>query len=307
MDLSRELRPRKLDDVIGHKNIKKYLRSFLKTGDIPHMMFIGPPGIGKNCTAYAFATEYFGRPITMDTGEGDTDYKEFNASMDRGIDIVRDEIVPFTKRKSDDYPKRSIIFLDEFDSMTHPAQLALKSPMEKWRKNCLMILSLNNENGVKVDALHSRCAKFHFKAPTQEELVDYLREVMHHIGKKFANDQAYYDVVEKYGSDIRHMLNDTLEAIKGFEKEVIDQEDLYKIYTKEETQTLAELVFNAENPKKEFFSTWRTEYVDCRQFLEDYYELVQDHSRIFATIDARLRNGGSEMLQMSCLFDVVHK
>ena len=152
MNLDIKYRPPTLDGVVGHEDLKRDLRSFLKTRDVPHMMFIGPPGIGKNCVAYAFASEYFDRRISLDTEDGDVDYKEFNASMDRGIDTVRDSIEEFATSQAIESEK-VIIFLDEADSMTYPAQLALKSVVEKRERNCIFIFSLNNEDGIKVPAL----------------------------------------------------------------------------------------------------------------------------------------------------------
>lgn len=301
---SRKYRPSKIDDVVGHQDIKRKLRSYLKTGDVPHMMFIGPPGIGKNCLAYAFATEFFGRKITIGTKDGDEDYKELNASMDRGIDIVRNTIVPFMERRAISVPQQ-IIFLDEFDAMTYAAQLALKQPTEENEDKCIVIFSLNNENGVKVDALHSRCAKFYFKSPTHTELKDYLYELCKKEGFELESEQLADDIVNYYGSDIRHMLIDGLEAIKGYKGEgtyTITERDFPKIYMEKDLD-LADKVYNADDPKKEFFKTWRSEAVNCRQFLENYYQLVNSNSKLFAIIDRNIRNGCSEMIQMSYLFD----
>lgn len=303
MLLTREFRPKTINDVVGHQNIKKSLQAYLETNDCPHLMFIGPPGIGKNCLAYAFATEFFGREITINTDDGDPDYMELNASMDRGIDVVRDTIVPFMSRNPEKAPKQ-IIFLDEFDSMTYPAQLALKEPMEKNENRCVVILSLNNENGVKVDALHSRCAKFYFKSPTKKELIDYLLAISSEIGLEYESDEIPEKIVEYYGADIRHMLNDCLEALKGLQK-VVTLEDLPKLQM-EENMNLAQKVYNSEDPKNTFFNVWRTEAIDCRRFLEDFFKLRKDHSKTFAVVDRNIRNGGSEMIQMSYLFDMLY-
>jgi len=100
INLDIKYRPTCLDEVVGHEDLKRDLRAFLKTRDVPHLMFIGPPGIGKNCVAYAFASEYFGRRISLDTEDGDVDYKEFNASMERGIDTVRDSIEDFAMSRA---------------------------------------------------------------------------------------------------------------------------------------------------------------------------------------------------------------
>ena len=269
------------------------------------MMFIGPPGIGKNCIAYAFATEYFGRRISIDTEDGDVDYKEFNASMDRGIDTVRDYIEDFARMPSESGGK-VICFLDEADSLTPPAQLALKSVIEKWERNCIFIFSLNNEDGIKVDALKSRCFKYHFKPPTEEELIGWFLKTCDSEGVYFASDVSVGDIVKHYKGDMRAMLIDCLEGLRGlFNKENVTKEDLFKIY-KEDSKSFAKLIFESGNMKQRFFELWRKENFDVRKCLEELQELRGwKNSQVAAIVDANLRNGGSEMIQMSYYFDVI--
>ena len=305
MNLDIKYRPTCLNEVVGHKNLKKNLRAFLKTRNVPHLMIKGPPGIGKNCIAYAFASEYFGRRISLDTENRDDDYKEFNASMDRGIDTVRDSIEDFA-RLSAEGGEKVIIFLDEADSMTYPAQLALKSVVEKREKNCIFIFSLNNEDGIKVPALKSRCDKYHFKPPTNEEITEWFMKIAFKEGVSFKEDYIVDDIVKHYKGDLRAMLIDCLEALIGYpNKDCITTEDLFKIY-EEETKPFAKLVFESGDWKKRFIELWRKENFSVRKFLEELQELRDwKNSRIAAIVDANLRAGGNERLQMCYYFDVI--
>lgn len=305
MNLDIKYRPTCLKEVVGHENIKRNLRSFLKTRNPPHLMFIGSPGIGKNCMAYAFASEYFCREISLGTEDTDDDYKEFNASMDRGIDIVRNSIEDFARVPADSGEKR-IIFLDEADSMTYPAQLALKSVVEKREKNCIFIFSLNNENGIKVPALKSRCDKYYFKPPIDEETYKWFIDIAHKEGVYFTTDNIVYDIVKHYKGDMRAMLIDCLEALIGYpNKNSITIEDLFKIY-EEDTKKFSDLVFESVDKKKRFLELWRRENFNVRRFLEELQELRGwKDSRIAAIVDANLRAGGSERLQMCYYFDMI--
>lgn len=305
MNLDIKYRPKNLDEVVGHEDLKRDLRSFLKTRDVPNMMFIGPPGIGKNCVAYAFATEYFGRRISLDTEDGDVDYKEFNASMDRGIDTVRDSIEDFAREPALEGDK-VIIFLDEADSMTYPAQLALKSVVEKREKNCVFIFSLNNEDGIKVPALKSRCYKYHFKPATNKQLFDWFTSVSEKEGVEFESYLLVDRIIDHYKGDMRAMLIDCLEALKGLpNKDRITKEDLFKIY-KEDTKSFAQMVYESSDWKKRFIELWRKENFNVRRFLEEFQELRNwKNSKIAAIVDANLRAGGSERLQMCYYFDSI--
>lgn len=315
MNLDRKYRPKTFDEFIGNEDIIKEHKAYLKTLDPPHLMYIGPPGRGKNTLAYIFATAYLGRPITLDTENGDPDYIELNASKDRGIDVVREVISEFAETQSDTPNRKRIIFLDEFDSMTKDAQLALKAIMEKNEHNCIFILSMNNEFGVLVPALFSRCAIHRFKTAKPAEIAEFFKKIAKSEYVKFKSDDLIKDIVSHYRGDFRHMLVDCLESLRGYDHKtvkhpiadyiLIDKEDLHKIYA-EEAGSLAEQVYKSDDPKKKFMSLYRKEVFNVRKFLEDFHELMdRKYSKIFAKVDARIRAGGNPMIQMSYLFDVL--
>lgn len=102
------------------------VRRFVKEGKLPHMLFYGPPGTGKTSTAVALANDIFG---PNHAGK----VLELNASDERGIDVVREQIKIFagtrnlffsTKETSKSTFK--LVILDESDAMTSTAQNALR-------------------------------------------------------------------------------------------------------------------------------------------------------------------------------------
>jgi len=303
VNLDRKYRPKTFDGFIGNENIVKDLKAYLKTGDPPHLMFIGDPGRGKNTLAYIFATQYFGREIGLDTEDDDVDYKEFNASKDRGIDVVRNQIEPFAQIKGK-YGKKRIVFLDEFDSMTPEAQMSLKSVMEKNEKYTIFILSMNNENGIREEALKSRCAMYRFKDAEPVKLKKFFVNCADGEEVYFEDEIIVDDIVAHYKGDVRKMLVDCLEALRGYDnKDNITKDDLFKIY-EAETKTIAERILENTNKKKAFFDIWKHKAFNVRQFLEEIQELRDwKDSRIAAIVDANLRAGGSEKIQMAYYFD----
>ena len=48
-------RPRRLDDIVGQNDIVVRLKSYVKTGNLPHLLFTGSAGIGKTTAAVALA------------------------------------------------------------------------------------------------------------------------------------------------------------------------------------------------------------------------------------------------------------
>ena len=58
--LADRMRPQSLDEVVGQEHLlgpERVLRDIIRSGDIPSMIFWGPPGVGKTTLAYLLARE----------------------------------------------------------------------------------------------------------------------------------------------------------------------------------------------------------------------------------------------------------
>jgi replication factor C subunit 2/4 len=58
---------------------------------LPHLLFYGPPGTGKTSTILALANELYGPKLMKSR------VLELNASDERGIQIVRDNVKNFSR------------------------------------------------------------------------------------------------------------------------------------------------------------------------------------------------------------------
>ena len=95
---------------------------------------------------------------------------ELNASDDRGIDVVRNQIKSFAgTRRLFSQGGIKLIILDEADQMTNDAQFALRRVIEKYTANARFCLICNYANKI-IPALQSRCTKFRF-APLEPDQV----------------------------------------------------------------------------------------------------------------------------------------
>jgi replication factor C subunit 3/5 len=84
-------------------------------------------GTGKTSTVLAIARQLYGsnkHNMTL----------ELNASDDRGISVVRQEIQDFASTKSVFSKSFKLIILDECDAMTKDAQFALRRVIEKYAR-----------------------------------------------------------------------------------------------------------------------------------------------------------------------------
>jgi len=84
-----------------------------------------------------------------------------DASDDRGINSVREEIKGFAEKVNMFCQGVKLIILDEADSMTFDAQFALRRIIEKYSKTTRFCFICNYENKI-IPAIRSRCANFRF-------------------------------------------------------------------------------------------------------------------------------------------------
>ncbi|MCX6683271.1 MAG: replication factor C small subunit [Methanoregula sp.] len=148
-------RPQKLDDIVGQDEIVERLSSYVRSGNLPHLLFTGSAGVGKTTAAVTLAREFF-----KDTWQ--MNFRELNASDERGIDVVRNQIKQFARTSPLDDAKFKILFLDEADALTTDAQAALRRTMESYARTCRFILSCNYSSKI-IDPIQSRCAIYRFK------------------------------------------------------------------------------------------------------------------------------------------------
>ncbi|EFC50889.1 predicted protein [Naegleria gruberi] len=170
-------RPHELTDLLSHTEIISTIQRLIDGGKLPHLLLYGPPGTGKTSTVLAIAKKLFGNRLTQNV-------LELNASDDRGIDVIRNEIKDFASTKGlkfftaqkDTTPDIKLIILDEADQMTKDAQAALRRTIEKYSKNVRFCLICNYVNKI-IPALQSRCTRFRFSPLKKHEVVSRLEEI----------------------------------------------------------------------------------------------------------------------------------
>ena len=211
-------RPTTLEEVSGHQDIIATINKFVDSNRLPHLLLYGPPGTGKTSTILALARRIYGaanmRQMVL----------ELNASDDRGIDVVREQIKTFASTKQifslagsggggasakagggGSIAGFKLIILDEADAMTNTAQMALRRIMEKYTANTRFCIIANYSHKLS-PALLSRCTRFRF-SPLKEDNIRWLVEKVVEEESVRIGGEAVDALVKLSKGDMRRALN----------------------------------------------------------------------------------------------------
>ena len=106
--LADRLRPKTLDEMVGQTHLLapgKPLRNIIESGELPNMVFYGPPGVGKTTLASIIAKQTDRHLVRLNgTTAGTGDIKEVVAQLNtlvarNGILLFLDEIQYFNKKQ----------------------------------------------------------------------------------------------------------------------------------------------------------------------------------------------------------------
>ena len=191
-------RPSKFSEVYGQRDVVEKVKAFVSKGNMPHLLFAGPAGIGKTTLSLVIAKELFG-------DNWKNNFLETNASDERGIDVVRNKVKDFARTKAIGTKFPKIIYLDECDSLTKEAQQALRRTMESYSGSARFILSCNYPSKI-IDPIQSRCAVFKFKPLNKDDITGLMGKIAESEGLSLdgAAKEALFDVS---GGDVRRAIN----------------------------------------------------------------------------------------------------
>lgn len=144
---------------------------FINQKQLPHLLFYGPPGTGKTSTILACARQLYS-PAHFKSM-----VLELNASDDRGIGIVRGQILNFASTRTIFCGTFKLIILDEADAMTNDAQNALRRIIEKYTENVRFCIICNYLSKI-IPALQSRCTRFRFAPLSTEQMLPRLNKII---------------------------------------------------------------------------------------------------------------------------------
>lgn len=304
-------RPRTLDEIVNQTEIIERLKGFVINANIPHCLFLGPPGTGKTTSAHCLSRDLY--------GDNYKDYiMELNASDERGIGTIREVVKTFSRTMSLGKVTFKILILDEVDNMTAAAQNALRRLMEVNSSTCRFIL-LGNYGGKIIEPIQSRCTLFRFSYMTKEDQNKFLSEIIKKENVNISDGglEAIFDVCR---GDLRKALNilQSTASIKG----IITADIIYTITGRVGTSDIMKLLktalkgnfLDAERLLKEMMGKYG---IDGSDFIKQIYRVVYDSKlpdswkselgALMGETEYRIAAGANDEVQLYCFLSKVSR
>ena len=185
-------RPQKLEDYVGNEVIKNKIADYIEKSSIQNLLLHGVAGTGKTTLAKLLVKNI------------DCDYLYINASDERGIDTIREKIIPFASSMS--FNDVKIVILDEADYITPQAQATLRNTIESCSKTTRFILTCNYLERI-ISPLQSRCQTFEIIPPSKTEVIEHVSNIAAKEAMLEVSVNDVQKVVSTHYPDIRKIIN----------------------------------------------------------------------------------------------------
>ena len=246
-------RPKTLTDLVLSASNRKYFDSI--TDEIPNLLFVGTPGIGKTTLARILVNDIL-----------ECQYLYINASDENGIDTIRSKVVGFAQTKSLD-GKVKVVILDEADGITIDGQRALRNTMEEYSSGTRFILTANYKHKI-IPAIQSR-TQFIDLNPPFDTVLKLIVGIIKQEGIKITEDQKgnFVNVVKQNYPDIRKIINSVQKAtVKG----------IFEVNVALDSKEIVERI-HTEIQSKNTFGLRKYLIENENEFQGDYHNLMKQY------------------------------
>ena len=194
-------RPNKFEDIVLDPLNKKILTNIIETSYFPNLLFYGPPGTGKTTSIINLINAYQEK-----VGIKNKDLViHLNASDERGIDIIRNQISFFVNSKPLFHGGMKFVILDEVDYMTKNAQQALRYLLQNYSNTARFCLICNYISKID-EGLQNEFLRLRFNQLPKDDILTFLKNISK-SEKLNINEKSLECIQHLYKSDMRSMIN----------------------------------------------------------------------------------------------------
>jgi len=258
-------RPSHFQDIVLDPLNRELFQNILNKNYFPHLLFYGPPGTGKTTTIINLINEFQAKYHRINKST----VIHLNASDERGIDIIRNQIHQFAKSMNLFEMGLKFVILDEVDYMTKNAQQALKYILQTSTYNVRFCLICNYITKID-ESLKNEFLCVRFNQLPKQDIFQFIKNICREEGLSLS-DTTIQTIQHMYQSDIRSIINFIqLEGLRmneiyhPFHIHILDE---FHEKLQQETVNVDEII--------EFINHTSIQYnMDKRTFLQKYFNHI---------------------------------
>ena len=210
--------PQSFDEMIVAEELRPVLKKALE--ELPSIILSGPPGTGKGTFV-----------DIMKATHPKMDVLKLNCSDYTGVGDIRDKVKPFAQAIG--FGELKVVFLNEFDYLSHNGQAMLRDLIESTQKYTRFILACNYPHKI-MDEMFSRCQHIELNNPPAIDVVKRCWSILDQEGVKY-DKKTVVEIVKaiwKKKPDVRNTLVTLkMNVIDGVLRDnfvLSDNEEIYK-------------------------------------------------------------------------------
>jgi replication factor C subunit 3/5 len=257
-------RPTNFDGIVLDHLNKKILKNIIDTSYFPNLLFYGPPGTGKTTTIINLVNAY--QEVLNQKHKGLMIH--LNASDERGIDIIRNQINQFVNSKSLFNQGMKFVILDEVDYMTKNAQQALRYLLQTYTHGVRFCLICNYISRID-EGLQNEFMRLRFNQLPENDIIMFLKTIT--TAEKLAiTDKSLQLIQQLYKSDIRSMINfiQSNQNIRDSDFNIIDDVVWDNLYNKIKNKTPVNDVYKYINQISSKYN------IDKKNIMKDFLNYI---------------------------------
>lgn len=255
-------RPTNFDDIVLDPLNKRIMETIINNNYFPNLLLYGPPGTGKTTTIINLINSFQEKNNQKNKGL----MIHLNASDERGIDIIRNQISQFVYSQSLFSNGTKFVILDEVDYMTKNAQHALKYLLQSYNNNVRFCLICNYISRID-ESLQNEFMRLRFNQLPDVDIIRFLNIISHKEQLGISNEKLT-SIQRLYKSDIRSMIN-YMQSNQNMmqEHKVID----HSIWT-QFTELIKSVTYNnAINMLENISATYN---IEIKNIIKDYLNYI---------------------------------
>lgn len=279
-------RPTQFANIVLDPLNRQLFENIIEKNNFPNLLFYGPPGTGKTTTIINLINEYQQKYNQHNKGT----VIHLNASDERGIDIIRNQIYQFVKSKNFFEVGTKFVILDEVDYMTKNAQQALKYLLQSSLYNVRYCLICNYISKID-ESLKNEFICIRFNQLPKQDIFGFIKTISENENLDIT-DSAIQTIQEIYNSDIRSMINfiQLNQNNVSLHKNIITNDAWERLYVKlegkegsVEFKCAKESVESSESLARYIHETSILYNIDKRNLIKQYFNYIIRHKKTLVT------------------------